>query len=646
MCGICGVYSFGGRLIDPDTLRLMTASLVHRGPDGSGIVVFGAGGMCRLDPAPADPFLGATVGLGHRRLSVIDVEGGSQPMSNEDQTVWVVLNGEIYNFRELRSKCEEKGHRFSTRSDTEVILHLYEDHGADCLQYLEGMFAFALWDTRSGTLLLARDRLGQKPIYYYLGRDKLVFGSELKAVIVDPDVPREIDWQALHHYLTYLSIPGGRSVYRGIEKLPAGHYLQHRPGETLVRRYWDLEPHVDETADRDRGEEIRQSLREAVEKRLVSDVPLGAFLSGGVDSSAVVAMMAQISDAPVKTFSVGFSGDSSYDELGFARQVADRFGTEHTECVVTPNVLDDLPVLARHWDEPFAVSSAIPLYYLARVAREHVTVALSGDGADELFAGYTRYLWDAWADRLTRLPAWSLKAVDGAIGLLPSSAAGTVTNQIRRARRFSSSLLLERDERYLSYFTFFDEEEKSRLCTPQVRELTDGCRSVDLLSDSYRPEDTSGLNRRLLGDIRLTLESEMLAKVDRMSMAVGLEVRSPFMDHQLVELACRTPARLKLNGRETKHILKRALKDDLPASILYRRKHGFEVPIDEWIRGDLRDYVGDMLAGDTLREQGIFQPHYVGELLKQHLSGNRNLGHRIWILLMFQVWYQAVHGAR
>ena len=625
MCGICGVLTFDGAPVEEHLLTGMCASLRHRGPDDEGRYVCNG------------------LAIGMRRLSIIDLSSGQQPIWNEQRDVCIVFNGEIYNYLELRQRLVARGHRFRTRSDTEVIVHLYEDHGEACLAHLEGMFAVAIWDARLQRLLLARDRLGEKPLVYYLDRSRLVFGSEIKAVTAF-GVPREIDLDALYHYFTLMSVPAPLTIFRSVRKLMPGQYLTcDRHGTVTVSSYWDLS---DWHAPPDRREDERlaglnERLEQAVRQRLVADVPLGALLSGGLDSSLVVGIMSRVSPEPVRTFSVGFPDAGSDDERPFARAVATAFGTEHHEIVVDPDVRELLPRLAWYFDEPFAVSSAVPTYYVSRAAREHVKVVLTGDGGDELFAGYPRYRWDRWADRLSILGPVAGRALEPFFGL-----AARHDVRFRRAARYARSLRLSADERYSYYLSKIDAREKNALLAPDLlaafrdRGLTD----TAPLDAAYRSfQGGEPLSRRLYGDLKTSLADEMLTKVDRMSMAASLEARPPLLDHHLVEFAATLPPSDKLRGGAGKYLLRRAAEGLLPREILNRPKHGFDVPVGRWLRGSLKSFAEDVLFASRAATRGFWQPAAVRDLWTRHLAGESGLGDRLWVLLNWEVWCQEVY---
>jgi asparagine synthase (glutamine-hydrolysing) len=606
MCGIAGILDLAGAPVLQAELQSMCGALVHRGPDEGGYHTDGP------------------VGLGMRRLRVIDLDTGSQPVRNEDGSVWVVFNGEIYNFAELRRGLLAAGHVFYTRSDTEVIAHLYEEHGTACVERLRGMFAFALWDARRRSLLLARDRLGVKPLYYGEAGGRLVFASELKAILQLAGVERRLRWSSLDHLLTFLTTPSSESILEGIHKLEPGHVLTASAGAGVrARRYWAprFEPDYGKP-ERHFVDGVRGLLEESVRLRLVSDVPLGAFLSGGVDSSAVVATMARLTNRQVKTFSIGF-GEPDYDELGYARLVAERFSTDHHERVLEPDVLDVLPDIAWFLDEPFGDSSAIPTYFVSKLASEHVTVALSGDGGDELFAGYERYQVEA--RERGALPAGVRAMLRGAFRVWPEAWRG---------RNFIRHHGMSGAERYLDACTLFRADERRRLLTPEARaELRKGgARDREDLLGGALPW-LSELQRM---DLLRSLPLDILTKVDRMSMAHALEAREPLLDHVLVEFAGTIPPELQLGKR----VFKQALRGVLPDVVIDRRKQGFGVPLDHWFRGRLAGYLRDTLLASQARQRGIFEPAVVSALIQRHERG-RDLGLQLWTLLSFELWCRA-----
>jgi asparagine synthase (glutamine-hydrolysing) len=625
MCGIAGkLYMDPARRVERAVLERMGAALAHRGPDDGGIWRQGA------------------VGLAHRRLSIIDLSAaGHQPMSNEDGSVWIVFNGEIYNFQDLRPALEAAGHRFRSRTDTEVILHLYEEHGTECLARLRGMFAFAIWDGPRRRLFLARDRLGKKPLVYQADQAAFRFASEAKAILQDPAVEARPDARAIARYLTYGYVPGSHSAFAGFHRLPAGHHLLWEDGRTVVTRYWRLQRDPGEPRPEAAWcEEIRARLEEAVRLRLVSDVPLGAFLSGGVDSSAVVATMAKALPGRVKTFSIGFD-EPEYDELQYARLVAERFGTEHHELVVRPDAVAVLPKLAWHYDEPFGDSSAVPTFYVAQMTRRHVTVALNGDAGDESFGGYERYVASLAAHRIDGLPGAGLlrAAARTALGVWP--AKGRRTSLPARARRFLDGLAEAPERRYARWFCHFYGDRKAELCTPAfLHEAEETDDLADLLAAFREHESTDLLNATMGVDAQLYLPDDLLVKVDIASMAHGLEARSPFLDHEFMEFAATIPSDLKVRGRATKRILKKALEDLVPKPVLTRRKMGFGVPIDHWLRHEVRDLAYETLLSPRALGRNYFRPAVVRRLLEEHAAGRANLQYWLWTLLMLELWHR------
>ena len=623
MCGIAGTVRRDGAA-DPALVERMCAALEHRGPDQRGIHAEGP------------------VGLGIQRLRVVDLEGGDQPIYNEDKTVAVVLNGEIYNFRELRRRLEASGHRFRSDGDTETIVHLYEEEGLDCVRSLDGMFAFALWDAPRRRLLIARDRVGKKPLFYSLGAGGLSFASELRALLEDDEVPRDIDEQALDCYLAYGYVPAPLSAFRAVRKLQPATRMVYEGGEVALERYWQLDyshKHAVEDASELHAPLLEQ-LRRATRRRLVADVPLGAFLSGGIDSSAVVAAMAQETSGPVRTFSIGFD-DERFDELAHARQVAQQFGTEHEELRVSPDAIAIAPRIARHYGEPFADSSAIPSFYLAEMTRRHVTVALNGDGGDESFAGYTRYAANVLAGRIERVPA-PLRRLGGDLASrLPESAEQQSARN--RLRRLGGSLGLDGAGRYERYVSLFDREQRADLYSDEQRAaLGDSQFAAEAIAEPWR--QASGADRLdvlLEVDVRTYLPGDLLTKIDIATMAHSLEARSPFLDPELMQFAASIPAPLKLQGMEKKRILRDALRAWLPGSVLDRPKQGFSVPLAGWLRGELRDYSRELLLDPASFGAARFRPGAVETLLDEHSAG-RDHSQRIWALLMLELWQAEV----
>lgn len=627
MCGICGRINFDGEPVGEALIRQMASTLTHRGPDDEGIYAKG------------------NAGLGHRRLSIIDLSSaGHQPMCNEDGTVWIVFNGEIYNFPDLKKDLIKKGHVFRSHSDTEVILHLYEEEGPDCLKKLRGMFAFGIWDERDKSLFLARDRVGKKPLFYYADGSCLIFASEIKAILQDPKVKRRPDFTAIHHYLTYQSVPSPFSAFADIRKLPQSHYLTCKDGKLDIQRYWKLSylPKFEvrtSSQEKDLEKELLERLTETVKIRLISDVPIGAFLSGGMDSSAIVALMSRIMEMPVRTFSIGFY-EEAYDELRYARMIADRFRTDHTEFKVKPDALDILPKLVWHYNEPFADPAAIPSYYVSKLAREHVTVILNGDGGDESFAGYDRHIANELATKFERIPAPLRKRIfPFLVSLLPISS--DPDSFFWRLQRFTQMLSLSPELRNAHWLTHFSTEMKAALYTQGFKEQTAGIDSFDVILDKYRQTDADNFtDSTLYTDVNLYLPDTLLVKMDIASMANSLEARSPFLDHTFMEFAARIPANLKLHHGRTKIILKNAFRDTLPTDIIKRKKMGFRVPLDHWFRNELREMAYDTLLGKRCTERGYFQRSFVQKMLDEHVSGKWNWQYHIYNLLMLELWHR------
>lgn len=624
MCGIAGAFICGPTQANPgnfaETLGLMAATLAHRGPDDRGT------------------WCGPGVGFGHTRLAVIDLSAaGHQPMATADGSLCTVFNGEIYNFQSLRSDLERDNYKFRTSSDTEVILHGYRRWGHRVFEMLRGMFAIAIWDRDANQLILARDRIGKKPLFYAWNRGNLIFGSEIKAVLAWPEVERSPDLQAIHHYLTYQYVPAPWSAFKGIRKLPQASYMVvNRNGRSDIRRYWQLpEPGAARfRPDSDLRAEALENLEEAVRLRMISDVPLGAFLSGGVDSSAVVAMMARNSSRRVKTFSIGFE-ESEYDERRFARMVADHYDTDHHELVVRPSAASILPLITWHYNEPFADSSAIPTYYVSQFARQHVTVALNGDGGDESFLGYGRYDLCRQSEWISRLPR-ALRRL--ASRLAQEIPPGLDRHQIPRVARRWLSYLGEKDSRrYAPLICYFQEQDKLAGYGDRLRPFLDDS-SLDLL-EPFFGASPSYVGGAAWADIHTYLPDDLLVKVDVASMAHGLECRSPFLDHRLMEWAAGIPVAQKYAGGEPKAILKSAMEPLLPREVLYRRKMGFGVPIDQWLKAELKDLAYDTLLSNAAVQRGLFRPDYVRSILDEHCNGVRPHHWRLWALLMLELWF-------
>jgi asparagine synthase (glutamine-hydrolysing) len=630
MCGIAGIFDIRGRGdIDRALLRRMTDILRHRGPDGDGFY-----------QVPG-------IGLGHRRLAIVDLETGDQPMFNADQTVCVVFNGEIYNHRPLMAELKKLGHAFRTRSDTEVIVHAWEQWGEDCLARFNGMFAFALWDSRREALFLARDRLGEKPLYYSLLADgRLLFASELKSLRLSPDIDRRLDPQAIEEFFAYGYIPDPRSIYLGVRKLPPGHFLLVRRGELRAEPccYWDVR-FVDRplTRDGDVEEQLIGRLRESVRMRMIADVPLGAFLSGGVDSSGVVATMAGLTADPVGTFSIAF-GAKDWDESAYAAEIAARYRTNHHVRQVDPNAFDLLDRLATVYDEPFGDSSAIPTFRVSATARENVTVALSGDGADEVFGGYRRYRWHCFEERVRRvMPAGLRRPFFGALGAIYPKLDWAP--RPLRAKAVLAELAQDAGAAYFSSVSVCGDELRQQLFSPRLKRELQGYHAGEVLRAHMRHCDSEDpLSQVQYADLKTYLPGDILTKVDRASMASSLEVRVPYLDHTLVEWAARLPSSLKLSGWEGKRVLKSALEAHVPKRILYRPKQGFVVPLASWFRGPLRRRLRDALLGPVLRQSEFFYMAAIGALLDQHQSGARDHSAALWMLSMMESFLRQVEA--
>jgi asparagine synthase (glutamine-hydrolysing) len=626
MCGICGiVYNDSTRPVERVLLERMNEVIRHRGPDSDGFYVHGQ------------------VGLAMRRLAIIDLVTGDQPMCNEDGSIWIVFNGEIYNHSELRPQLEARGHLFRSRSDTEAILHLYEEHGPACVDHLRGMFAFAVWDEKQRRLLLARDRMGQKPLYYAEHDGALLFGSELKCILQYPRFPRQIDLEAIHHYLTLQYVPDPWTGFAGIRKLPPAHRLMWQDGRLQLERYWDLayEPKWTQPAP-EMKERLRDTITEAVRIRLMSDVPLGAHLSGGIDSSIVVGLMAGMMEQPVKTFSIGFKEDA-FSELPYARQVAQRFGTDHREFILKPDALDVLPRLVAHFDEPFADPAAIPTWYLAEMTREHVTVALNGDGGDEAFAGYQRYYADLVADAYRLVPGLLRHgALDRLLYALPVQADRPMERSpIMALRRLPQAADISHSASIVRWGGYFDEAEKEALYTDDVRQVVNSSPSAALLKQTFRRALAGNrVDRTLYTDIHHYLPGALLPKVDRTTMAHSLEARSPFLDHQVMELAARLPSVWKVRGRRTKWILRDLFANLLPVAVGGRGKMGFSVPLGMWFRGPLYQPAKELLLLPEAQLNRYLRTDEVTRLLEVNRRGEADNGKQIWSLLNLEMWLQ------
>lgn len=621
MCGICGVVSFwpdGNAGLD--ILRRMNHTLRHRGPDDEGY------------------YQDHQAALAMRRLSVIDLKTGHQPIANETGTVWVVYNGEIYNFLQVRKELESRGHVFRTQTDTEIIVHAYEEYGDDCVSHFNGMFAFALWDAQKARLLLARDRLGIKPLFYWTDHSRLVFGSELKAVTAHPSVPRSVDLTALDLFLTLEYIPAPRTIYQGIQKLPPGHILVLSQGKISIRQYWDVTPDTVTLTEAECTEALAEMIQESVRLRMISDVPLGVFLSGGMDSSTIAAYMSRAASAPVQTFSIGFE-DSSYNELPYARAVAEHIGAQHHEEVLNPDIRDLVERLVGHMDEPFADTSIFPTFLVSEMARRHVTVVLSGDGGDELFAGYDTYLAENLDRRYySKLPAAIRRRLLPKIAdwLPPQPAKKGTINKIKRMIEGGA---IDGSLQHARWMIFLNPAMKAALYQPDLQAVQHTDPTANLFAGYFaRASQFDPLAQQQYVDIKTYLADDILAKVDRMSMAVSLEARVPLLDYRIVEFALNLPPRMKLNGARTKIILRNAVKGVVPDIVLNKPKQGFSIPMKHWLGDTLKPMMLDLLSEEGLRKSGYFAPQVVSQWIREHLEGRVNHSHRLWPLMVFALW--------
>jgi asparagine synthase (glutamine-hydrolysing) len=624
MCGICGyVNSDSNESIDKQLLRDMCQVIAHRGPDDEGF------------------YSAEHVGLGMRRLSIIDLVTGHQPVSNENGTIWLVFNGEIYNYMSLHADLEKKGHHFATKSDTEVIVHAYEEYGTYCAKMFNGMFAFALWDIPRQRLFIARDHLGIKPLYYWSGAGKFVFGSELKAVITHPSVPRDIDLVALDQFLTLEYIPTPRTIFQGIHKLAPGHHLIYEDGELSIAQFWDI-PVIDTPLDEAScAEHLEELIDDAVRMQLMSDVPLGAFLSGGIDSSTVVAAMSKSSNLPVKTFSIGFE-DATYNELPYARAVATRYQTDHYEEILAPDIAETAQRLICHLDEPFGDFSIFPTFLVSEVSRRKVKVVLSGDGGDEIFGGYDTYVAQSWDQYYSRLPTTMRHRI------LPSLMARVPPRPakkglINKAKRFIEGAALPPSLQHTRWMMFMSEADKTELYSAELGLSLNGDSSYAVMENYFRSRsDLDALSQQQYVDIKTYLVDDILTKVDRMSMAVSLEARVPLLDFRIVEFAVNLPARMKLDRGETKRILRRAMANRLPEVVLNKPKQGFSIPLKNWLRGPLKPMLTDLLSVERIRQRGYFKDTTVQEWVTEHLDGTANHSHRLWALMVLELWHQQI----
>ncbi len=631
MCGIAGCVNADPRQKgDRELVQRMCDAITHRGPDAEGF------------------HSGPQVCLGMRRLKVIDLMTGAQPMSDEHNRIHLVFNGEIYNFRELRDRLQAKGHQFKTQSDTEVIIHLYEDEGEDFVRHLRGMFAIALWDSVDRTLVLARDRLGKKPLYYALTDGRLCFASELTALVEDSSIDTDLDPIAIDEYLTYLFIPHPRTPYRGAKKLPPATVAVFRDGQLRQNRYWTVDYRLGETdrrSEEDLVDELDDRLCESVRLRLESDVPLGAFLSGGVDSSLIVAMMQKVGAKTVRTFTVGF-GDPSFDEVGPAREFAQHLQTDHTEFVSDYDVAGLVPRMVSHFGEPFADSSAIPNYRVAEMTRKQVTVALSGDGGDEVFGGYRRYQARKWADTYNRLPDLFHQLADGLGDRMSEPPTYFGHSRRKKLKRFLEYASTVRQLPHTSWAFFFPPATKQSLYRAGfTASLSDGRHDgADASYASYEAQAFGEEQGMLWFDLMTYLTDDILVKVDRMSMACSLEVRSPLLDHEVIDFMASVSTRHKYDLRSSKRLLRRVAERYIPGPILRRPKHGFAVPLASWLQCDLKSWMLDLLSPESIAHRGMFEPKTVSTMVDRHLAGARDFSQQLWALLMLEAWFRQCHG--
>jgi len=640
MCGICGKINIDGKEIPKALINRMQAVLSHRGPDDEGIYISGQ--------PPGNSHRLVSVGLGHTRLSIIDLsKAGSQPMANEDETVKIVFNGEIYNYKSLKKALGQKEHQFISQTDCEVIIHLYEQEGIECVKKLNGMFAFALWDSKIQTLFLCRDRLGIKPLFYFWNGKSLIFASEIKGILGDSEVPKEIDWNALNLYLTLNYIPAPYTIFEKIKKLNPGCYITVQKRGLEIKQFWDMKKDLEHNEIREKNFEtykknLNDLLEDAVRKRLMADVPLGAFLSGGVDSSIIVGLMSRISNSSVSTCSVGYKDMPLFDETSYAREVAEFHHTNHHEVMVSSkDILNAIPEVLSCFDEPFGDSSAIPTYIVSRETKKHVKVALSGDGGDELFAGYRMYSGEYWYSRYKLIPRFLRKMLlQPILTSLPDSRDRYLLEYIRRAKKFISGAQDEFEDRFFAWNEMFSREMRENIIKKEIgADEIDLDLGKELVLGMLNSIDSDNINRMLYVDLTNSLPNDMLTKVDLMSMKNSLEVRVPFLDHRLVEFVFHIPGDLKLRGKKGKYILLETFKDILPPSLLKRKKWGFEIPISKWLKSDLKFLIDEYLSKEKLERQEIFDFKPVERLISDLFSNHADTSWHLWNLIVFQDWY-------
>ncbi len=625
MCGITGKIYFGKDIVREQDILVMNEKIIHRGPDDGGFYI-----------SPDKK-----VGLGHRRLSIIDLSPlGHQPMNYMDR-YWIVFNGEVYNFQEKRDYLEKEGYKFKSKSDTEVIMALYDKFGKNCLEHLRGMFAFAIYDEKEKTIFCVRDRVGKKPFKYYLDDNVFVFASELKAILTQKEYKKEPDYIAIHHYLTLQYVPAPLTGFKDLKKLEPAHYLfiDLKTKKIEKKRYWRLDYSKKlNLSEEEWKKRIMEKLEESVKLRMISDVPIGAFLSGGIDSSAIVGLMSKLSDKPIKTFSIGFE-EEKYNELKYAKIVAEKFKTDHTEFIVKPNAIELLPMLVRQYEEPYADSSALPTYYVSKLTREHVTVALNGDGGDENFAGYGRYSvqkFGLWYDKIMPIHKYI------ALPIAKFLAKNIKNTFFDRAYRFANTLSDNYARRYVNYICYFTNEMKEKMYTKEFKEKIVDIDSYKIVSEKFNKAKTKNkMDQCLYADFNTYLPDDLMVKVDIDSMTVALEGRSPFLDHEMLELTSQIPFNLKLKGRNNKkYILKEALRGLVPEEVMFRPKMGFGIPIDVWFRTDLKKYAYNTLLSEKAIDRGIFRKEAIRSLLDEHMKTKISHAYRIWALITLELWFQ------
>lgn len=627
MCGLCGIlYVDESCPVEPALLKQMTDTIVHRGPDDEGHYISGH------------------VGLGSRRLSIVGLSDGHMPMSTADGSLTVAYNGELYNYPHIKEKLTAKGYTFRTHSDTESFLHLYQEYGDTFLAHTQGMFGMALWDEPNRRLILARDRLGIKPLYYHFDGKALHFGSEIKTILCDQDVPRQIDLDALNLYLSYLATPSPYTMFKGIRHLQPGEMLIYQNGTITVKPFWqpqeDIQPHYT-ISPNEALQQLRERLSQTVQEHLLADVPVGAFLSGGIDSSVLVGLMKEHIGSGFQTFAIGFEGHHLFDETDDARRVANHFGTEHFEQKLSPNdLLGALGDITKQLDEPLADSSCLPVYYVSKLAAEHGKVVLSGDGGDEIFAGYRKYLGEYYRRYVSWMPRPVLSTLTQSVeSLVPESRSNFVMDYLRQVKKFFRGVDPDAFSRHRRWALHYEDSLRQTFLHPDVLKQINLDESTIYRKKFYdEMPQLDELSRMLWVDLRHGLPADMLTKVDRMSMLHSLEVRVPFLDHKLIEWAFSLPGKVKLNGTTTKWILKEAFKDMLPADILHKRKHGFDVPVGEWFKHELRDVIGDVCSKETITKRALFNPEAVQSLLNDHTTGKRDYNNQLWILLSLELW--------